>query len=136
MTQSTRRLSRELALQVLFQQEFAPQQSVEAGLDTFKRSFDSAPEVWAYALEILKGLEGQKPAVDALIQARSTHWTLKRMALVDLNIMRIAVWELKFAATPIPPAVAIDEAIEISKKYGTVDSAAFVNGILDQIMKQ
>jgi transcription antitermination protein NusB len=131
----TRRLSRELALQVLFQQEFAPQQSVEDGLSTFKRSFDTDAEVWSYALELLKGLEKQRSAIDALIQASSAHWTLKRMALVDLNIMRIAVFELKYASEAIPPAVAIDEAIEISKKYGTVDSAAFVNGILDQIMK-
>ena len=58
-----------------------------------------------------------------------------RMALVDLNIMRLATCELKFAPEPVPPAVVINEAIEISKKYGTVDSAAFVNGILDQIMK-
>lgn len=132
----TRRLSRELALQVLFQQEFAPQQSVEDGLATFRRSFDADEQVWSYALEILKGLESKRAEVDALIQARSSHWTLKRMALVDLNIMRVAVYELKFAAESIPPAVAIDEAIEISKKYGTVDSAAFVNGILDQIVKQ
>ncbi len=132
----TRRLSRELALQVLFQQEFAPQQSVEDGLSTFRRSFDAAPEVWAYALEILKGLERERGQIDAKIQASSAHWTLKRMALVDLNIMRIAVYELKYANEPVPPAVAIDEAIEISKKYGTVDSAAFVNGILDQIVKQ
>ena len=132
----TRRLSRELALQVLFQQEFAPQQSVEHGLATFRSSFNADEDVWSYALEILKGLESKRAEVDALIQARSSHWTLKRMALVDLNIMRVAVYELKFASESIPPAVAIDEAIEISKKYGTVDSAAFVNGILDQIVKQ
>jgi N utilization substance protein B len=131
----TRRLSRELALQVLFQQEFAPQQSVEDGLSTFKRSFDAAPEVWSYALEILKGLESKRTEIDAAIQANSAHWTLKRMALVDLNIMRIAVYEIKHSSGAVPHAVAIDEAIEISKKYGTVDSAAFVNGILDQIVK-
>ena len=132
----TRRLSRELALQVLFQQEFATKKGVEAGLETFRSSFEAPPDTWSYALGILKGVEANHAAIDALIQARSAHWTLKRMALVDLNIMRIAVYELKFATESVPPAVAIDEAIEISKKYGTVDSAAFVNGILDQIMKQ
>ena len=64
---STRRLSRELALQVLFQQEFAPKQTVEAGLQTFRRSFDAAPEVWAYALEVLKGCEKNHAEIDALI---------------------------------------------------------------------
>lgn len=131
----TRRLSRELALQVLFQQEFNPKQTVSAGLETFRKSFDAAPDIWNYAMEVLCGVEKNQGAIDTLIQNASSHWKLKRMALVDLNIMRIATYELKFAPEPIPEAVAIDEAIEISKKYGTVDSAAFVNGILDQIMK-
>src|SRR5437764_365367 len=134
-TVGTRRLSRELALQVLFQQEFSPQQTVEQGLESFRRSFEAAPDVWTYALDLLKGIAQNAAAVDALIQRHSAHWQLKRMALVDLNIMRIAAYELKFASMPTPPAVAINEAIEISKKYGTVDSAAFVNGILDQIVK-
>jgi len=132
---STRRLSRELALQVLFQQEFAPQQSVEVGLENFRRSFSATPEVWDYALELLKGVAANSKAIDETIQKNSAHWTLKRMALVDLNIMRVATFELKFGGGQVPPAVCIDEAIEISKKYGTVDSSAFVNGILDQIMK-
>lgn len=132
----TRRLSRELALQVLFQQEFSPQQSVEDALDNFRRSFDTSPEVWTYALELLKGIAGKRSEVDGLIQKHSAHWKLQRMALVDLNIMRIAAYELKFSAEGLPPAVVINEAVEISKKYGTVDSAAFVNGILDQIVKQ
>jgi N utilization substance protein B len=136
LSTSTRRLSRELALQVLFQQEFSPQQTVQTGLEHFRKSFDAAPEVWAYALELLQGVEKNGQTIDSLIQTHSAHWTLKRMALVDLNIMRLAVFELKFAGDPIPPAVAINEAIEISKKFGTVDSASFVNGILDQIVKQ
>ncbi|MGE0527167.1 MAG: transcription antitermination factor NusB [Bdellovibrionales bacterium] len=139
MSVSTRRLSREVALQVLFQQEFSNQQTVEAGLEAFRRSFDAAPEVWEYAHYLLKGVEQNRPEIDSLIQRSSAHWTLKRMALVDLNIMRVATFELKFSQGPassVPPAVAINEAIEISKKYGTVDSAAFVNGILDQVMKQ
>lgn len=134
----TRRLSRELALQVMFQQEFNPKQSVELGLETFRRSFDAEVEVWSYALEMLKGVEKSSQEIDSLISKSSAHWTLKRMALVDLNIMRLAVYEMKFAAAEnvIPPAVAINEAVEVAKKYGTIDSAAFVNGILDQIVKQ
>jgi transcription antitermination protein NusB len=133
----TRRLSRELALQVLFQQEFTTsQKGVESGLEDFRHSFDADPDVWNYALEILKGVEKNHSAIDALIQGVSSHWKLKRMALVDLNIMRVAVFELKYMNQSVPAAVVINEAIEISKKYGTVDSAAFVNGILDQIMKQ
>lgn len=132
----TRRLSRELALQVLFQQEFAPKQSVEAGLETFRRSFDATAEVWDYTLLLLKGVEKNRTTIDEVIQKCSAHWTLKRMALVDLTIMRIAAYELKFTSDSVPHAVVINEAIEISKKFGTVDSASFVNGILDQIVKQ
>jgi N utilization substance protein B len=132
----TRRLSRELALQVLFQQEFAPQQNVETGLATFRKSFAATEEVWTYALELLKGVESHYAPINTMIQKSSAHWKLKRMALVDLNIMRIATFELKFATEPVPHPVVINEAIEISKKYGTVDSAAFVNGILDQVVKQ
>lgn len=133
---STRRLSRELALQVLFQQEFVPKkQPVSVGLATFRSSFDANPEVWDYALYLLEGIEANQGLIDTAIQDASAHWKLKRMALVDLIIMRVAAFELKFASEPVPAAVAINEAIEISKKYGTVDSAAFVNGILDQIVK-
>lgn len=131
-----RRLSRELALQVLFQQEFTPQQTIEMGLETFRNSFDTDSQEWSYAHELLSGVEVHKKAIDALIQKSSAHWSLKRMALVDLILMRMAVFEIKFAENPLPPAVAINEAIEISKKYGTLESAAFVNGILDQIVKQ
>jgi N utilization substance protein B len=121
---------------VLFQQEFARQQTIETGLSTFKRSFDAVPEVWTYAMELLTGIEKNQSAIDALIQKCSAHWAIKRMALVDLIIMRVAAYELKFSGETVPPAAVINEAIEISKKYGTVDSAAFVNGVLDQIMKQ
>lgn len=130
-----RRQSRELALQVLFQQEFDPHLDVRDGLDTFKKSFDSEPETWSYALELLTGISVKKKEIDGIIQAQSSHWSLSRMSLVDLNIMRVAVFELRFTNDAIPTSVAIDEAIEISKKYSATDSAAFVNGILDQIVK-
>ena len=131
----TRRLSRELALQVLFQQEFAPHQSVRQGLDNFRRAFTEPPEVWSYALELLEGVEVNKQAIDDTIQGRSAHWALKRMALVDLNVMRLSTYEMRFAANRLPPGVAINEAVEISRKYGTNESGAFVNGILDQVAK-
>ena len=136
MIDGQRRQSRELVLQVLFQQEFSPKQSIAAGLQTFRASFEAEDGVWDYAVEVLEGIQGHRPAIDQAISRSSAHWTIKRMALVDLNIMRIAVFEIKYAAAPVPTAVAIDEAIEISKKYGSLDSPAFVNGILDQIVKQ
>jgi N utilization substance protein B len=132
---TSRRQSRELALQVLFQAEFSPQQSVEVGLDTFRQSFEAEDDVWAYALQILRGVQSNLANIDTMIQTSSAHWTLKRMALVDLIIMRIAAYEMKFAADLVPPAVAINEAVEVAKRFGTIESASFVNGILDQIVK-
>lgn len=128
-----RRQSRELALQVLFQLEFDPKLNLRDGLDLFKKSFEAPEETWAYALELLNGVSQRRQQIDGLIQTQSQHWSLSRMSLVDLNIMRLAVFELKFGA--VPPAVVINEAIEISKKYSSTDSASFVNGILDQIVK-
>lgn len=132
----TRRQSREVALQILFQQEFSPQQDVQSALENFRKSFDTGTDVWSYALQLLRGVNSQRKEIDGIIQKCSAHWTLKRMALVDLNIMRMSVYEMRFAAEIIPPAVAINEAVEIAKKFGTVDSAAFVNGILDQVVKE
>lgn len=131
----SRRESREMALQVLFQREFAPDIAIDDALKLFRTSFEAPSEVWDYAKMLLRGVDSHRTKIDASIQSASAHWSLKRMALTDLNIMRVAVFELLFANTPPPPAVAIDEAIEISKKYGTTDSAAFINGILDQIRK-
>lgn len=131
-----RRLSRELALQVLFQREFSPSADINSNLNAFKENFAASDEVWDYTRELLTGVDQNFKEIDALIQKSSAHWALPRMALVDRNIMRIAVFEAKFASDPLPPAVAINEAVEISKKFGTNDSPAFVNGILDQIVKQ
>lgn len=131
-----RRQSRELALQVLFQQEFSNKGDLTSNLADFRQSFAATEEVWGYTQELLQGVERHSDEIDALIQKHSSHWTLPRMAMVDRNIMRVAVFETRFAADPIPPAVAINEAVEISRKFGTSDSPAFVNGILDQIVKQ
>jgi N utilization substance protein B len=131
-----RRQSRELALQVLFQMEFAPNLNFHDGLETFRKNFVADEDVWQYAEFLLAGIQENLPAIDAMIQKSSAHWTLKRMALVDLNIMRVTCFEMKLSSEIIPPAVAINEAIEISRKYGTSDSAAFVNGVLDQLVKE
>jgi N utilization substance protein B len=131
-----RRQSRELALQVLFQREFSNKGDLTSNLAEFRQNFAATEEVWGYTQELLQGVDRHSEEIDALIQKHASHWTLPRMAMVDRNIMRVAVFETRFAAEPIPPAVAINEAVEISRKFGTNDSPAFVNGILDQIVKQ
>lgn len=92
-------------------------------------------EVWSYAEELLQGIYQHKEEIDNLIQSHSSNWKMERMAMVDRNLLRIAVFEICFSQGQIPPNAAINEAIEIAKKYGTTESAAFLNGILDEIAK-
>lgn len=128
-----RRKSRELALQILFQTEFAPQIRVQDLLEVFEEAVDK--ETLSYAEALVDGVLQHKAEIDAKIQSASRHWKMERMASVDRNVLRLAVFELKFAEPLQSPQVAINEAIEIAKQYGTTDSGAFVNGVLDPIAK-
>ncbi len=133
---SHRRLSRELALQALFQSEFSPSQSVDEGLEVLRPAFDASDEVWDYTKELVHGVMKHRAEIDKLIQKHSDHWKVQRMSLVDLNVMRIAVFEVLMSQERLAPAIAIDEAVEVSRRFGSVDSPAFVNGVLDQIVKE
>lgn len=128
-----RRQSRELALQVLFQTEFAPQISYQDLMDVLTTSLE--PEVVKYADDIIRGVQTNKAAIDGKIQSSSSHWKVDRMATIDRNILRIAVFEMRFAASPLKESIVINESVEIAKKFGTTDSASFVNGLLDQVAK-
>ncbi len=133
MKLTNRRQAREIALQILFQTEFAPQISYQAFLDVFEQSVD--PEIINYADLLVTGVQSNKAAIDSKIQASSSHWKVDRMATIDRNLLRIAVYEMKFASELIKENIAINEAVEIAKKFGTTDSAGFVNGLLDQVSK-
>ncbi len=135
MSGSNRRQSREIALQVLFQLEYMPQHPVQKAIEYFRSTITAEAATWAYAEEILNGVQTNRSPIDSEIQKHTAHWKLDRLALVDLNILRVATFELRFAKDPAPPAAVINEAIEIAKKYGSSDSGKFVNGILDQIRK-
>lgn len=92
-------------------------------------------QVVGYADLLIAGVNKNEAAIDGKIQASSAHWKVERMATIDRNILRIAVFEMKFANELIKENIAINEAVEIAKKYGTTESASFVNGILDQVGK-
>ena len=130
-----RRRSREIVLQLLFQSEFAPQKTAAEQFAHFIEDFSVEKDTLEYARVLAEGVSQHRPEIDALIQRHSAHWKLARMALVDLNVMRIAVFEICFLKPPLQPKVAMDEAIEIAKHYGSTDSGAFVNGILDQVAR-
>jgi N utilization substance protein B len=131
-----RRRSRELTLQFLFQDEFTSKTTPSDAFRRFVEHFAVDREVMDYAGDLVNGIVARKNEIDAMIQAHSSHWKIPRMALVDVNVMRIAVFEMKFMNPPVPVTVAINEAVEIAKKYGSTDSGAFVNGILDHIAKE
>ena len=122
---------RELALQFLYQAEFAGQRRApEVAL--FWRHFRQGEKTPTYLLQLVLGVDTHLEELDALIARYSEHWRLERMAAVDRNLLRLAAYELLYEPK-IPPKVVINEAVELAKLYGTEDSGAFVNGILDRI---
>jgi N utilization substance protein B len=128
-----RRQSRELALQVLFQTEFAPQISYSDIMEVLGASMEQ--DVVGYADDLVRGVQANKSAIDAKIQSASSHWKVERMATIDRNILRVATYEMCFATNPVKGNIAINESVEIAKKFGTTESASFVNGLLDQVAK-
>ena len=135
MSMGQRRKSRELALQILFQEEFQSNLNPEQALALYRESFDSSPELWEYAKRIVKGVNDNKESIDKLLESNIRHWKLDRVAHVDRNILRIAVYEIKHMADEIPNNVAINEALEVAKKFASTDSSSFINGVLDNIAK-
>ena len=127
-----RRHAREYALQMLFQRDFI--ESPEE-LSRFWEGKDVTLEVQEFANRIALGTSKHLEEIDEAIKASAEHWVLERMAAVDRNILRAGAYELLFGAD-IPQAVAINEAIEIAKKFSTTESASFINGILDRISKK
>jgi N utilization substance protein B len=122
---------RELALQFLYQTEFAgPRREEEVAF--FWRHFRKGNKTPAYLLQLVQGVAAHLEELDALISRYSEHWRLERMAAVDRNLLRLAAYELLYQPQ-IPPKVAINEAFELAKLYGSEVSGAFVNGILDRI---
>lgn len=130
-----RRRAREYALQFLFQSDFGDGKHRKNNLKQFLSEKENDPEVKNFASEIINGTISALDEIDSVIKKTAEHWVLERMATVDRNILRFAVYELLYC-NDIPSAVTINEAIEIAKKYSTSESAAFINGILDKIAKK
>ena len=123
--------AREAALQALYQSELAG--SNDAGVPEKVESL--AGEARKYYDELTAGVRAKSPDLDALIEKHSEHWTLTRMTVVDRSILRIAAFELCHLAE-VPFKVIIDEAVELAKRYGSDDSGAFINGVLDKLARE
>ncbi|MCO4770537.1 MAG: transcription antitermination factor NusB [Deltaproteobacteria bacterium] len=130
-----RRQAREQALQLLYQVDLG-QRSVD---DAFRLFWDdeeepTEPDVVEFARILARGVRAQTERIDELISDASINWKIRRMSLVDRNILRIAVFEF-IGRDDIPAMVSINEAIELGKRFGTTDSGGFINGILDRIAR-
>ncbi len=123
-----RRKAREYALQMLFQAEFAGR----ADGATLEDISEKETSDRKFAEELFRGTIEHVPEIDKVIQEAAEHWDLRRMAAVDRNILRFAVFEILFRKD-IPNAVTINEALEIAKKYSSLESVPFINGLLDKI---
>lgn len=125
--------ARELALQFLYQADLVDKPLDES--DDFLRDEERDPETRRFAQRLIKGTLEAREEIDKAIQDVAQNWNISRMAVVDRNVLRLATYEL-LNCQDIPPKVAINEAIEIGKRYSTQNSGAFINGILDRIMNK
>lgn len=129
-----RRKGRELALQALYQVEITGDTSEQTFFALWK-AFEASPPTQAFALSLVRGVLDRRETLDGIIAAAAEHWRLERLSRIDVNVIRIAIHEMT-ATPPVPVEIAINEAIEIARRFGTIDSATFVNGVLDQVAKQ
>jgi len=126
-----RRRSRELALQALFYMDINCAVSEEA-LELFCENFSPSEKVKPFFIKLARGVMEENARIDETIKRFSDNWRLDRMTCVDRNIIRIGVYELCHC-DEIPPKVSINEAVDLGKKFGSDESGAFINGILDSI---
>ena len=139
---STRHRSREAALQVLYAIDLAPQQTAETSEaaraeESFARvaAYFELPEgARAFAKELVTGVCRQRQDLDARLAAHSQNWRIERMAAVDRNVLRIGAYEILHTDTPA--AIAIDEAVELARRFAGDRSPGFVNGILDSVARE
>ena len=134
-----RTLAREHALKILYQFDIT-KRPLELVLADYWKGDDTKDikdnDIISYAEALASGVSRYLTEIDEKISEYATNWQLKRMAVIDRNVMRIGLFELKYCSSDIPPKVAINESVELAKKYGDLESSKFVNGILDKIHKK
>ena len=136
MEKMIRRIAREVALQSLFQIDFnscEAEVAVEAAIT--EHDEDNAPKAYDYALHLVQGVLANKEAIDGRLSEYAIDWTVERMPATDRNILRVAVYEMLFAEQAVACGIAINEAVEVAKAYGTEESPRFVNGVLGKLAK-
>jgi transcription antitermination protein NusB len=127
----SRSRAREVAFQVLYQDDLNPRNN-PAELDRWIEGRLRHDDLIAFARELVAGVRQHREELDTIIGETAAHWSVGRMAATDRNVLRLAAYELLYCDTP--DRVAIDEAIELAKRFGAAQSPQFVNGILDKVM--
>jgi N utilization substance protein B len=134
VTTLSRRKSRELAVQMLYQVEMTGDKPDEA-LQLYLNNFNPPDELRAFAETLVRGTCEHRKEIDGLIGKTAKNWSLTRITPVDRCILRVAVFEI-IHCSDIPYKVTLNEAIELGKKFGTEKSGAFINGVLDNVLAQ
>jgi transcription antitermination factor NusB len=129
--------AREFALQILYQMDITGE-SCQGCLDNFWQAHLEEPiteDIKDFTAELVKGVADNLVVIDKKISEYATNWQLQRMAVVDRNILRMSCFELIFCKD-IPPKVSINEAVELAKKFSSLEASKFVNGIIDKIKSE
>ena len=132
---SSRRRAREVVLQILFQKDLNPDSDIDSEIDFLTSRLNNHQQTIRFAEQILTGVRQRMPEIDDALKGVTQNWRLERMAATDRSILRLASFEILFLGST-PGRVAINEAIELAKRYGTNQSFQFVNGILDRLLGQ
>jgi N utilization substance protein B len=128
---SRRSRAREVALQILFEDDVNPRATV-ADMKTFVHGRLNSPELEEFCMSLILGVRRNQQELDALLSNTADNWSVARMAATDRNVLRLGAYEILYTDTP--DRAAINEAVELAKRFGTAQSAQFVNGILDKFL--
>ncbi len=132
MTRRSR--AREVALQVLYEDDMNPGRNPAVADEFVRRRLNGDAALIEFAKSLISGVRRNRPELDQLLVERAANWSLARMAATDRNVLRLGAYEIMFSETPA--RVAINEALELAKRFGSKQSAQFVNGILDRFVQE
>jgi transcription antitermination protein NusB len=131
---TTRRRAREVVLQVLYEDDMNPTRDMMLAKQFIESRMLRNKPLIAFGEELLAGVRKRRNEIDSLVGQHAANWSVKRMSTIDRNVIRLATYEMVFGK--VPGRVVINEAIELAKRYGHVNSGSFVNGILDKILRE
>jgi len=127
--------AREVALQLLFEHDHNPRAD-RGAQEGFAHDRLRSKALETFCWDLVDGVVRHRADIDPRLQAAAENWRLERMTAVDRNALRLGAYELLFAPDKAPPAVVVNEAIELARRYGSAESPAFVNGILDRLIRE